>query len=589
MNSITAIFGCVGAIDPSFVNRMHRRLRHRGANTSVLELDGYGWMAVAGADPSRDASAERLSSVVVDSTLYGLSESGAQASAAESALESYAGHGAAFIDGIGGDFAVALWDGQERRLLLARDFSGSKPLYWTKLNGGAFAFASEYKALLVLPGFDPAPDREMLQRLQFTKHLPSDRTLFRSIRAVPPGTAIFVVPGGRIEEAARIVPPPLAVSDAPAAELEGLIAQSFLQAVRIRVRSGSRVGIALSGGIDSIGVAFASRKESTSAELHAFTAGSGPDDQEIRTAARVCKRLGITHHVVTIGPTKALHEFPRAVWHMENPIARSEAIQFLELGRAAEGKVDTLLMGSAADALYAGMPNNKILRLYEWLPPLRRALREFHSLSQTGYVPASTLGALMKAVYFKGRLPPPPRILGAKDRPALTELPQLGPEFINEYLHAEFPEHVARWLPKVERTLAASGVGVTSPFLDRRCARVAFTVPERLKLRGWEEKYILRRALRGLVDEDFTGFAKFPMRMKYDAEFADCLDELIEKYLAPERVRKRQLFDPPTLDPVRGYRRGGRYSAEGAMRAWTAIGTEIWAEQFLDRNGESPE
>ena len=586
---MSAIFGWLGALDTACTERMHSRLRHRGGAACAVDLDGYGRMALADPDPSRHVATEGPLRAVVDGVIYDTGsrqDEPVRASTAELLLESYARSGPALVERANGDFALALWDRERRMLVLARDLAGARPLFWTRLGGGAVAFASEYKALLALPGIDLGVDREMLQHLQYVKHLPSTRTLFRAVHSVAPGAAIVVTPDGKIREAARASAPPLRVRNGSIGEIERRITDSFCEAVQVRARSVPRVGVALSGGIDSISVAFACRRANPDAILHTFTAGSGPDDPEVQTAALVSSRLGAQHHVVTVTPRTAVEQLPRVIWHVEAPIARSETIQFLELGRAAQGLVDALLTGAAADALYAGMPNHKILRLYERVPPLRRGLHEFHSMTQTGYAPASLSGRLMRAAYFRGRLPAPPRIAGAAHAPALRALPPLGPEFINEYLHADFPEHVAQWLPKVERTLAAFGVGFASPFLDSRCAHVAFTVPAHLKLHGWTEKFILRQALRALVGEELTRFPKFPMRMRYDREFADRLDELVGRYLSPQRVKARGFFEPETLEPVRNYRRGGRYSAEGAMRAWTCVGTEIWAEQFLDRRGE---
>jgi len=586
---VSAIFGWLGALDAVWLRPMHERLRHRGAGLHAIELDGCGWMAVADLQPIRCAADDGALHAIVDGALYttGTDRVGPEsAPAAQWVLESYRRRQATLIDELNGEFALALWDGRRRALVLARDLAGARPIYWTVLASGTVAFASEYKALLALPGFDFAVDREMLQQLQYMKHLPSTRTLFRAVHSVPPGAAVTLTPEGDIREVARAPVPPLSVSREPQAELEQRIIDSFCEAVSARARAVPRIGVALSGGIDSIGVAFACRKAIPDAPLHTFTAGSGPDDPEVQTAALVSGRLGAHHHIVTVPASAVVERLPQAIWHVEAPIARSETVQFLEIGRAAQGVVDAMLTGAAADALYAGMPNHKILRLYERVPPLRRGLHEFHSMTQTGYLPSSLTGRLMRAAYFKGALPDAPRIAGAAHEPALRELPPLGPEFVNEYLHSDYPEHVARWLPKVERTLAAFGVGFMSPFLDNRCAQVAFTVPARLKINGWKEKYILRRALRTLVGEELTRFPKFPMRMKYDRTFADHLDELVGQYLSPRRVRARGLFDPATLEPVRHYRRGGRYTAEGAMRAWTCVGTEIWAEQFLDRRGE---
>lgn len=584
-----AIFGWIGEPDAGQLDRMHQRLGHRGSDCRVLEGRGGAMLAAAAASPAHAVAADARYALVLDGRPRGpWNPADTDTPLAESVLEAIGSGGAAATAAFGGNFALALWDGLTRTLVLARDLVGVQPLFYTTLADGGIAFASEYKALMALAGFDATLDRDALQRLHCAKYLPmSGGTLFRSVRSVPPGTVLTIGVGGEVVELARAGLPPLAVAVAPRSHFEERIAQALLHSTGDLLRSAGRVGVALSGGVDSVGVAFACRRHLGLGELTTFTAGSGPEDPEVRTAALVSARLGAQHRVVTVGPQSLAELLPQVIWHLEAPIARSETLQFYEIGRSAAGLIDTMVTGAAADALYAGMPNYKLLRLYERLPPLRRALHEFHSLTQTGYEPHTLMGRVLRQAYFGATLPALPQVLGASFAPPLTSLPAPGREFLNSYLHAEFQADSAQWLPKIERTLAASGVDFATPFLHPETVRVAFTVPERLKIRGWREKYVLREALRSIVDADLTEFEKFPMRMRYDQGFADALDELADEYLSPQRVRARGLFALESVAALRRYRSGGRYGAEGAMRLWTAVGTEIWAEHFLDRAGEA--
>ncbi|MFO7275735.1 MAG: asparagine synthase-related protein [Pseudomonadota bacterium] len=586
-----AIFGTVGGASHETMGRMYERLRHRGEQYELADPARGVMLAAAGRARSRYVASDSRYSLVVDGWVREKNdaERSGNDSPAETLLECYRRFGASLIEHVEGDFAFALWDRLTQTLFLGRDLLGVKPLFWTAYEDGGIAFASEYKALMALPGFDATVDRDVLQRVQGAKYLPMDGTvLFRSVRSVGPGKVLAIDPRGEPRQVAHAAAPPLAVSREPLESLLARIASVFESSVARRLEAAGRVGVALSGGIDSIGVAFACSRHLGDAELHTYTAGCGMEDPEVRTASLVSSRIGAKHHVVEVTPRHLADALPLVIWHLEAPIARTETVQFYELGRVAAADVDTMFTGAAADALYAGMPNYKILRLYELLPPLRRALHEFHSVTQTGFDPRDRLSRLMCALYFKGMLPPVPQIVGATFRAPLTDLPPVSDEFLNEYLQREIQQDSAQWLPKLERTLAASGIELASPFFDPETIRVAFSVPERYKIFGWREKYALRRALRQLVDTDLTSFQKFPMRMRFDVEFADALDELIGKYLTRERVSEHGLIDPHSLDALRGYRRRERYVPEGAMRAWTAIGTEIWAEEFIDRRGERP-
>ena len=197
-------------------------------------------------------------------------------------LDLYLERGPQGFDQVNGDFALAIWDGRSQQLLLGRDFCGAQPLYFTALPDGTVFFASEYKALLLAPECDASLDTEMLQRLQSRKHLLSERTLFSAIRAVPPGTLMAFPVSGRSAATMRMSQPSGQVAYAGEDEAARRISESFLSAMRLRVQrggrgAGERVGVALSGGIDSIGVAFACRKFRPEAELHTFTAGVDRD------------------------------------------------------------------------------------------------------------------------------------------------------------------------------------------------------------------------------------------------------------------------------------------------------------------------
>src|SRR5690606_3087303 len=215
-----------------------------------------------------------------------------------------------------------------------------------------------------------------------------------------------------------------------------------------------------------------------------FTAGHGPDDPEIVTAARAMRHLGGRHEpvIVTAG---LLHDcLPLAVWHFECPVGRSETVQMFEVGRTARAaSFDRLLSGIGSDALFAGMPKHKVLWLTQLLPPLRKDLLEFFELTQSGLAPRRPLARLMDLLYFRGAVPPVPRVAGASGWPRARPLPEPGREFLNRALVANLHESLSRSLVRVERPLQASGVDFASPFFDRNLMQYAFTLSDRLKIR----------------------------------------------------------------------------------------------------------
>jgi asparagine synthetase B (glutamine-hydrolysing) len=268
-------------------------------------------------------------------------------------------------------------------------------------------------------------------------------------------------------------------------------------------------------------------------------------------------------------------------WRIPPPAAR----HCNSTGSAApQGQVDAVISGDGADALFGGMPRHKLLRLMERLPPLRRSLHEFYDLTQLGLPPMDLLARMAGYAFQRGRVPAVPRVLGAR-MPDRSELPPLSAEYVNINCARIYPRLGERRGYKHDRGYGAWGLQARSPFQDIEFARVAFTITDRLKIRWAMDKYVWRKALATIVPEQFRRAPKFPQRMRYDLEFAEALDALAISALSDEAVRRRGLFEPEGIRRLFRPRQDQPYSAEAAMRLWTALLTEFWAQQFLDRCG----
>jgi len=262
-------------------------------------------------------------------------------------------------------------------------------------------------------------------------------------------------------------------------------------------------------------------------------------------------------------------------------------VQALEIGRAArQDGFDWLMSGMGSDNLFAGMPKHKLLWLSQHLAPLRKDLHEFYALTQSGREPERPLAQLMNVTYFRGAVPPVPRIRGARFEPDMPSLPPPGPEFLNHALAANANDNISRSLVRLERPLQAFGVDFASPFFDRKLMDYAFKLPSRLKIYLGREKYILRRAMRSLVSADLLDTPKGISRIKQDSAFAAVLQRLSSEYLNVDRVRRRGFFEADDVARLQRYVHRPGYHTEAAMRLWTMIVTEIWAEIYLDRRGE---
>ncbi|MFO1038293.1 MAG: asparagine synthase-related protein [Geminicoccaceae bacterium] len=579
---MAGLVGALGAWSGEDVAAMAERLSHRGpAFSEQVPATGVRLGSVYAGGTPHTATVDG-DVIVADGLL-----AGSPADPSERLLRLYRDGGMEAFDTLEGAFAFAIWDSRRGEVVLGRDLIGCQPLFFTRPAGGGLLFASEYKALLALEAVEAQPDREMLRVLQQTKHLPPTRTLLRGIEAVPPGTIQVLDPAGKLIRSWSMRLPPLAIdAGMDEATAEERIRTTFLRVVGRCTEGRSSIGLALSGGIDSMGLACALRTVAPDLAIHTYTAGSGPDDPEIMKAGFVAAKVGSKHREVIVDPERLPAMLPELVWHLENPIARSETAQFLEIGRAAQGEVDLVLTGAASDGLFAGMPRHKVLWAMGLVPPMAGPLAEFYALTQSGRPPQSLLGRLMDRGYFRGKIPPVPAVAGV---PATDPVPNLGRadgEIVNRVLHAGFQDGVARWLPKIERTLAASGVRHFTPFLDRELVALAFSIPTRLKIHRGKEKFVLRRALRSIVPPEVLNAPKFPMRMAHGRGFHDVLRGMAAERLNADRVKRRGWFDPGEVQRLVDWPTGGSF--EGQMRLWTLLVTEIWAEIFLDGRGRRP-
>ncbi len=582
---MAAVFGAIGAVTAGELDEMGRRLAHRGGVAVWSEVAPRVYLGQVAKDSQRACMDDGARAIVIDAP-EGLSPGStsrvlAALSDSRSAEE--------LEQRLTFPFTFAVWDDSEQRLLLGRDFLGLKPLHWCRLPSGGLAFATEYKALLAIDEVPARADLDAVRCLQMYKAMPSGKTLIRDVFPVPPGSVVHFRRNGTVASDDRMPDVRLAVDPITEEQACSQLRRKLEQATMPLVSGRSRIGLALSGGIDSMSTAFLARRCAPGADLFAFTAGECPEDPEIRRAASVMHCLKGTHEALIVPSAELLSRLPTAVWHLENPIGRSETFQYLALARLARDRgFDFLLTGMGADLLFGGMPRHKVLWMAEVLPLLRTDLLAFFAATQTGKTPARPLAHLMMALYYRGRLPPPPHVTncGPAFEPELLAAP--GPEFINRCLMLDGQEPTSRTLARIERPFQAHGLDYGSPFLDKAVIQFAFTLPSHLKIRRGRQKYILRQAMRPLMSDALRSAPKELMRMQQGGEFARTLQVLADRYLSVERVNRRGFFRSADIDRIRRACARSPHP-ETAMRLWTAIVTEIWAELYLDNRGRPPQ
>ena len=394
----------------------------------------------------------------------------------EPPLHLYRRDGLSFVDGLRGMYAIALHDRATRRLVLARDPFGIKPLYTAEVPGG-LAFASEPQALiaagLVQPRLRPEAVEELLQ-LQFTT---GAETIFAGIRRVLPGETLSIADGRITERRRRLALPeggPEAVTEAEAlARFDAALEES----VGLHQRSDVPYGLFLSGGTDSAAI-LAMMARLNEAPVTAFTAGfdvkSAADERE--AARRAATAAGARHVEVEVTEAMVFRHLPEIVAAMDDPAADYAIIPTWFLARRAREEVKVVLSGEGGDEILGGYGRYRAAMRPWWL--WGRAMRARGAFDRLDVLRAE------------------PRFW--RDGIAAAETAAATPG--RSRLQTAQAVDVADWLPndlltKLDRCLMAHGVEGRTPFLDRGVAEAAFRLPDALKVRDHSGKWLLRQWL----------------------------------------------------------------------------------------------
>jgi asparagine synthase (glutamine-hydrolysing) len=588
-----AVYGIAGEADPAELRAMGQRLAHRGAvsaewspaatihlgmraSPATIERVRDGEVVFDGAIDNRTDLARLLKrrpaeppSPTADPLLV---------------LELFSVQGTQVFQEIAGQFAFALWDARGRRLLLARDRIGYAPLYFT-VDRGRFVFASEYKALLALVGVQARPNRDAIQVIQSTKWVQPGATCLEGIYPVAPGTWLSVEHTGI--QTARFWDIPIQVRPGDEASHTAGLRASFLETLRRQTEPYDRIGISLSGGLDSAVMAAGARHVAPDKELHTFSAGYGPDDKELVNAAEVARVLGTRHHPLVLDPEDLSDFLPWMVWHIEEPIGREDIAYLYVAAREAARHVDLILTGFGFDGLFAGLPRHRIADLALRIPPLAGPLREFYDYSVRGIRPESLPGRMLKDLYFRGKDFPAPHVVGAVPLPPLESFGNgTDDQPLSRFLRKGFL--LLPYQSVVERLYTAAGVRVNAHHTDPAFLRTAFSIPDRLKIKGRTQKYILRKACTGLLPQSILSYGKSFNRLKHDLHFSAVLDRLADELLSEASVSARALFAPSYVSALRRRPAGRPYSQERAYRLWSLLLTEMWSRIYLDNRGAKP-
>ena len=434
-------------------------------------------------------------------------------------------YGAPGVVDLDGMFAFGIWESGPRRLTLARDRIGIKPLYYAPLPGGGIVFASELTALLAHGSVDRTLSVEGLASYLFSDYVHPPHTIVRDVRKLPPGHTL-VWEDGRLEEPRAFwrVPAPRPAPSKPDRALADELWSELGRVVKAQLVSDVPVGIFLSGGIDSSCVA--ALAAAAGGRMKAFSIGF--DDatfDESRFARLVAERLNVEHVTETLHERNLLEVLDLALDKIDEPMADPSYLPTFLLSRLAARHVKVVVGGDGGDELWAGYPTYRAHRyaaLYARVPRwvrggvLQRAIDRlpvddrYQSLEwklrrftqRWDDDPVTRHLRWMSSV----DLPDLPRALpaarGLRPAPLDAELPSTN-DWMERMLALDFTTYMpGSVLAKVDRASMAHGLEVRPPLLDNDAVDFAFALPSRYKLRGTRGKHLLKLAARGKIPDE---------------------------------------------------------------------------------------
>jgi asparagine synthase (glutamine-hydrolysing) len=514
-------------------------------------------------------------------------------------LRLYQERGDAFLSALNGMFAFALWDRPRRRLLLARDRLGIKPLYYTWTADG-LAFASEIKALLAVPGVRAEVDTEMLDAYMSVGYVPTERTMFRGIHKLAPGWAMRVEKG-RAEtfQYWDLDPLPQPMSEAECLEE---VTALLRDAVRLQLRSDVPLGVFLSGGIDSSAVV-ALMHELGVRDIETFTVAYdfGPQFDETRYARQVAAKFETRHHEVYVTPGEFRDFIPTLVDHMEEPVTEAAAISLYKVARLARERVVVVLSGEGSDEVFGGYP------IYSYMQALERYRRVPAALREGVINPLlERLGGKWGKYTHLSRLPLPERYTGVSFYESPGKEALYRKEVRDSFNGSAMPGLLSRYYRKTEGRDAISrmmGLDVKSwlvddllvkadkmtmacslelrvPFLDHRLVELGARIPAALKVRGFTTKYILKKAMEPYLPREILYRPKMGFPTPLAHMFKGEMKEYVADVLGSERSLDRGYFRPEEVRRLVGEHLSGARDHHRVL--WQLLVLEEWHRRFID-------
>jgi asparagine synthase (glutamine-hydrolysing) len=619
-----------GGVDPHLIDRMCDVIEHRGPDSRGIFVDGgvglgVQRLAIIDLDTGDQPLFNEDESVVVvlNGEIYNYRELGAElrskghvfrsSSDTEVIAHLYEDRGDDCVNALRGMFAFALWDARRRRLLLARDRIGKKPLYFS-FDGSTLWFASEGKAILQDPSVSREIDHAAIDAFLHYEYVPHQHSAFRALAKVPPAHTL-VLEDGRISQRRYWSLSYAGQIEATVDESCELIRTNLLEATRLRLRSDVPLGAFLSGGVDSSAVV-AAMAQQTSGRVKTFTIGFPSERFDERPYARVISQLFDTEHHELVVEPNVVEILPRLAWHYGEPFSDQSAIPSFYLSEMTRRDVTVALNGDGGDESFAGYRRYlglDVARRLAFVPAgvaraLETALRRLGTGSAQNNIrtrllrltralqldPAerySTWIACFNASERRKLYTPefadtverfhPERLL--RDAFAASDAPTLIERLMSVDTQTYLPDQL---LVKMDIASMASSLEVRSPFLDHAVMEMAARLPLSAKVSRGSGKHLLKEAVSHWIPRDLLERPKAGFTMPVSDWLRDDLRELPQTLLLDATSRARGFFDPQAIQSLIAQHRAGQ--RDHANKLWALIQLELWFRTYVDTRPAGP-
>lgn len=623
MCGICGIFDAGGhPVDREQIERMSSAIRHRGPDGSGSYVSGeigLGHRRLSIIDP--DGGSQPIANedgglhVIFNGEIYNFVELREELqkkghifktrSDTEVILHGYEEWGLGCVNRFNGIFAFALWDGNSRKLVLARDHLGVKPLYYT-IVGHRFLFASEIKALLADPACPREVDLPSLGQLFTLRYVPSPDTMFQGIKKLPPAHWMVVSSRG-VESRSYWDWKPEIRRDTDEQTLIEQYRALVEDAVRLQMRSDVPVGLFLSSGIDS-GALLALMSTSARGPVHTFTIGfeSGEKTNETDDARRMAARFGADHSEMIVAPGDYQKYFERYLWDLEEPVGNETAAAFYFVSLIASRKVKVALTGQGADEPWAGYHRHigiKLSRAYSRLPSLltrhmvrpivesfardERLKRGVSALQEPDLLARfvkvySFYTSEMKENLFQPWVKEQVSSDGHEARAALQRLQakvqHLDPltQMLYVDVRANLPDDL---LMVADKTAMANSLEARVPFLDYRLVEFAETLPPGMKLRWFRRKHLHKKAIEKWLPKSVVHRKKKGFENPIDLWLRTQMSRYVGDCLMSEAAAVRRYFDRRFIQQLITEHEANRQNY--LRHIYLLISFELWYERFI--------